>query len=93
MRLGNLNLPSGERPTRKMVTAGAALQPNSMVGPMCLLQWTPTRAPVSVLAREQAAVPQCQKVMVFSFSSRDTGSPKNAGLPVSSCPIYMESAP
>ena len=85
--------PSGAFPTLKIVTQLSCLQPNSSVGPMCRLQCSPMTAPVSCLAREHGAIPQCQKVMEFSSSSSDTGSPKNTGCSDSCMPIYMDSAP
>ena len=45
------------------------------------------------LASEQAAAPQCQKVMVFSSSSSDTGSPKKTGSPLNCMPTHMDNAP
>ena len=78
---------------RKMTAFSASLQPNSAVGPILRFGWTPTQAPVSSRARHVGAMPQCQKVIVLSFSSTATGSPKKAALPVISCPAYMESAP
>lgn len=72
----NLKLPSAFCPTLNTVTLSAALQPKSITGPIFLFGCTPIVAPVSSLEIEHAAVPQCQNVMVFSLSSRDTGSPK-----------------
>ena len=76
------NVPLPSLPKRRIVTAGSAWQPNSSVGPIFRLQWTPAQAPVSSRASEQAAVPQCQKVIVFPLRSSAAGSPKKAGLPV-----------
>lgn len=70
-----------------------ALQPKSITGPIFLFGCTPIVAPVSSLAIEHAAVPQCQNVIVFSLSSRDTGSPKNTACSDNFIPIYIESAP
>ena len=85
--------PSASRPMRNTVASGKASQPKSMAGPILRLGCTPTVAPVSRRAMEQAAAPQCQNVMVFSPSSSDTGSPKNTGLPDSAMPTHMDSAP
>ena len=75
------------------MTLSAALQPKSITGPIFLFGCTPIVAPVSSLAIEHAAVPQCQNVIVFSLSSRDTGSPKNTACSDNFIPIYIESAP
>ena len=75
------------------MAVGKASQPKSMVGPIFRLGWTPTTAPVSFRAREQAAMPQCQKVRLFSASSRETGSPKKTGWADSFIPIHMDRAP
>ena len=50
-----------------------------VAGPILRFGCTPTVAPVSLRASEQAAAPQCQKVIVFSASESETGSPKNTG--------------
>ena len=83
----------GGFPTRKMVTCSQASQPKSITGPILRLGWTPTCAPVSLRARSQAAMPQCQNVMVTSFSFMETGSPKKQERLVRSLPMNMERAP
>ena len=86
-------LPSGSLPMRKTVASSNASQPKSIAGPILRFGCTPTTAPVSFRASEHAAAPQCQNVIVFSFSSRETGSPKKTGEPESRMPTHIDSAP
>ena len=65
MAIKKRNLPSASCPTLKIVALGHGLQPNSRVGPMCLLQCSPAHAPVSSRASEHAAVPEGYGVLLF----------------------------